>query len=93
MIQEYDFDGRAPLIPIHDGEGATFQYQLLESLHRNVYRIANPRFQSGKTWRSIRQMAVSYATMIKTLVGNDDIIIRGVSLPTTEMPDTQISLP
>ncbi|KZL81653.1 esterase-like protein [Colletotrichum incanum] len=52
---------RLPLVLIHDGGGTSFTYFLLESLHRDVWAIHNPHYQTGEAWPGgMVQMARHY---------------------------------
>lgn len=63
-----------PLYLIHDGSGATSMYKHLSSLDRSVYGISA---QSPRKYRSISDMAKSYAAMIQS---NQPIILGGKCL-------------
>ncbi|KAJ3839646.1 putative polyketide synthase [Lentinula raphanica] len=56
-----------PIFFIHDGSGLVNYYDKVESLHRDVWAIYNPKFLLALPWNSIKDMATSYADHISAL--------------------------
>ncbi|KAJ3918687.1 polyketide beta-ketoacyl-synthase [Lentinula edodes] len=56
-----------PIFFIHDGSGLVNYYDKVESLHRDVWAIYNPKFLFALPWASLKDMAVAYAEYISAL--------------------------
>ncbi|KAJ3856279.1 polyketide beta-ketoacyl-synthase [Lentinula lateritia] len=56
-----------PIFFIHDGSGLVNYYDKVESLHRDVWAIYNPKFLFALPWGSLKDMAVAYAEYISAL--------------------------
>lgn len=71
----------APLVLLHDGGGTIYSYHALGPLHRNVYGISNPKFDSeDRAWEGgIPEMAQTYADMIRENVPHGKILLGGWS--------------
>ena len=54
-----------PLFLVHDGSGICVQYHRLESIHRAVFGIHDPKFLNSDTWTDIPAMAEDYAELIR----------------------------
>lgn len=70
-----------PLVLIHDGGGTVFNYWTLGPLHRQMYAISDPAFDSGAEWKSwdggLKQMAELYCNMIRKEIGTGKILLGG----------------
>ncbi|KAH8879581.1 alpha/beta-hydrolase [Thozetella sp. PMI_491] len=70
-----------PLVLIHDGGGTTFSYWCLGELHRVLYGIHNPCYNTERTWAGgIPEMAAAYAKLVKTVHPRGPVILGGWSL-------------
>ncbi|KAJ3928286.1 MAG: polyketide synthase [Lentinula lateritia] len=56
-----------PIFFIHDGSGLVNYYDKVESLHRDVWAIYNPKFLFALPWGSLKDMALAYADYISAL--------------------------
>ena len=70
-----------PLVLIHDGGGTVFNYWTLGPLHRQMFAISDPAFDSGaesKGWEGgLKQMAVLYCNQIRREIGKGKILLGG----------------
>jgi len=70
-----------PLVLIHDGGGTVFNYWTLGPLHRQMYGISDPAFESGAEWKGwhggLKQMAELYCNMVKKEIGKGKILLGG----------------
>jgi hypothetical protein len=70
-----------PLVLIHDGGGTVFNYWTLGPLHRQMYAISDPAFDSGAEWKGwdggLKQMAELYCNMIRKEIGKGKILLGG----------------
>jgi hypothetical protein len=70
-----------PLVLIHDGGGTVFNYWTLGPLHRQMYAISDPAFDSGAEWKGweggLEQMAELYCNMIRREIGRSKILLGG----------------
>jgi thioesterase domain-containing protein len=73
--------GSIPLVLIHDGGGTVFNYWTLGPLHRQMYGISDPAFDSGAEWKGweggLKQMAELYCNMIRKEIGKGKILLGG----------------
>jgi thioesterase domain-containing protein len=70
-----------PLVLIHDGGGTIQSYQALGPIGRDVFAIANPRFDDGVPWDGgIPEMARTYAQIIKARVPSKTVLLGGTLL-------------
>ncbi|KAJ4000729.1 polyketide synthase [Lentinula boryana] len=56
-----------PIFFIHDGSGLVNYYDKVDSLHRDVWAIYNPKFLLALPWVSVKDMASAYADHISAL--------------------------
>lgn len=70
-----------PLVLIHDGGGTVFNYWTLGPLHRQMYAISDPAFDSGAEWKGweggLKQMAELYCNQIRSEIGQGKILLGG----------------
>lgn len=70
-----------PLVLIHDGGGTVFNYWTLGPLHRQMYAISDPAFDSGAGWKGweggLKQMAELYCKQIRSEIGKGNILLGG----------------
>jgi len=70
-----------PLVLIHDGGGTVFNYWTLGPLHRQMFAISDPAFDSGAEWKGwdggLKQMAELYCNMIRKEIGEGKILLGG----------------
>ena len=70
-----------PLVLIHDGGGTVFNYWTLGPLHRQMYAISDPAFDSGAEWKGweggLKQMAELYCNMVRREIGKGKILLGG----------------
>ncbi|KAF2150239.1 alpha/beta-hydrolase [Myriangium duriaei CBS 260.36] len=73
-------DSLAPLVLLHDGGGTIYSYHALGPLHRDVYGISNPKFESDLAWEGgIPEMALTYADMIRENIPAGPVLLGGWS--------------
>ena len=76
-----------PLVLIHDGGGTVFNYWTLGPLHRQMYAISDPAFDSGAEWKGweggLKQMAELYCNMVRREIGKGRILLGGKCLRPT----------
>ncbi len=63
-----------PLILIHDGSGISVKFQLIKSLDRELWAMANPKTFTRDTWDDLNAMANAYAAKIATTITGPCII-------------------
>ena len=84
-----------PLVMIHDGGGTVFNYWTLGPLHRQMYAISDPAFDSGAEWKGweggLKQMAELYCNMIRKEIGKGKILLGG-KYSINSLPGTPASL-
>lgn len=70
-----------PLVLIHDGGGTVFNYWTLGPLHRQMFAISDPAFESGAEWKGweggLKQMAELYCSQIRREIGKGKILLGG----------------
>lgn len=80
-IQDAPSSMAIPLVLIHDGGGTVFNYWTLGPLHRQMFGISDPAFDSGAEWRGweggLKQMAELYCNMIRKEIGKGKILLGG----------------
>ncbi|KYK58089.1 Esterase-like protein [Drechmeria coniospora] len=70
-----------PLVLVHDGGGTIFSYFILDSLHRDVWAIHNPRyFDGGHFEGGMDEMARHYIDLILKAGISGTILLGGWSL-------------
>ena len=80
-IQDAPSSTAIPIVLIHDGGGTVFNYWTLGPLHRQMFGISDPAFDSGAEWRGwedgLKQMAELYCNMIRKEIGKGKILLGG----------------
>jgi hypothetical protein len=81
-IQDSDDSGDViPLVLIHDGGGTVFNYWTLGPLHRPLFGISDPAFESGADWKGweggLVQMAEVYCATLNKHIGKGSILLGG----------------
>jgi thioesterase domain-containing protein len=73
---------RLPLVLLHDGGGTIVSYFYLDELDRPVYGIADPLFNTDRTWEGgIPEMAAHYIGLIRRVIpGKKPFLLGGWSL-------------
>ncbi|KAI1082132.1 polyketide synthase [Whalleya microplaca] len=82
--QQHRRDNASPLFLVHDGSGICTHYRRLQSLHRQVFAIHDPKFLSSSEddalWSSLPAMAAHYASIVSSATeANGDCILGGWS--------------
>ena len=81
-----------PLILIHDGSGISVKFQLIKSLDRELWAMANPKTFTRDTWDDLNAMANAYATKIATTI-TGPYIIGGKAITSCSSFNLPISFP